>query len=146
MIGMAPQSDEGRQIGYVDNLEYLLDELSRLDLLIHLRLLKKQNRQSAHPLESFKGLVLLEEEILQLVTGAANTITDESPDVTNDIPNDTTNDAQAGMLAETLERFEARIANRRAKGLVDGTEVLLARLSQLFSLTRFDEDCLLFCL
>jgi AAA+ superfamily predicted ATPase len=138
MTRMAPPSDEGRQIVYVDNLEYLLDELSRLDLLIHLRLLKKQSRHDANPLEHFKGLVLLEDEILQLVAGAASTISDEGQSTTNDV--------QVAMLADDLARVQARISRRRETGLVDGNEILLARLSRLFSLTRFDEECLLFCL
>lgn len=138
MTRLAPQPDDGRHTGYVDNLEYLLDEVRRLDLLIHLRLLETQSSHDANPLEHFKGLVLLEEEILQLVAGPANPIGDESPD--------TANAAQVRILAETLTSVEARIAHRRAAGLKDGTGISLDRLSQLFSLTRFDEECLLFCL
>jgi hypothetical protein len=118
---MAPQSDEGQQVPYVDNLEYLLDELSRLDLLIHLRLLNMQSRQGANPLEHFKGLVLLEEEILQLVARAANTIGDESLETTNQV--------EAAMLAEDVARVQNRVAHRRATGLLDGSEILLARPS-----------------
>src|SRR6266404_3933166 len=138
MTRMAPQPDDGRNTGYVDNLEYLLDELKRLDLLIHLRLLETQSSHDPNPLEHFKGLVLLEEEILQLVAGQVSPIGDESPD--------TQNDAQVRTLAEALTSVEARIAHRRAEGLKAGTDIMLGRLSQLFNLTRFDEECLLFCL
>jgi len=138
MTRMAPQSDEGQQVPYVDNLEYLLDELSRLDLLIHLRLLNMQRRQGPNPLEHFKGLVLLEEEILQLVAGEANTISDETLETTNQV--------EAAMLVEDVARVQNRVAHRRATGLMDGSEILLARLSRVFSLTRFDEECLLICL
>lgn len=142
MTRMAPQPDDGRHTGYVDNLEYLLDELRRLDLLIHLKLLEKQSNHDPNPLDHFKGLVLLEEEILQLVAGPASPINDESPD--------TANDAQVRILAETLTSVETEIAQRRAaalkEGLTNKTGILLDRLSQLFNLTRFDEECLLFCL
>ncbi|HXU36644.1 MAG TPA: AAA family ATPase [Blastocatellia bacterium] len=136
MTRMAPQPDDGRH--YVDNLAYLLDELRRIDLLIHLRLLEKQSSHDANPLEQFKGLVLLEEEILQLVAGPASPVSDESPA--------TANDAQARILAEALTSVEARIAHCRAAALTNGADILLGRLSQLFGLTRFDEECLLFCL
>lgn len=135
---MAPQPDDGRHTGYVDNLEYLLDELRRLDLLIHLRLLETQSSHDTNPLEHFKGLVLLEEEILRLVAGPACPNGDESPD--------TANDAQVRILAEALTSVEARIAHCRAAALTNGTDILLGRLSQLFGLSRFDEECLLFCL
>lgn len=138
MTRMAPQPDDGRYPGYVDNLEYLLEELRRIDLLIHLRLLETQSSHDANPLEHFKGLVLLEEEILQLVAGPASPISDESPDPAND--------AQLRILAEALTGVEARIARRRTTALTNGPNIWLGRLSQLFGLTRFDEECLLFCL
>ena len=51
--------EEEYRTGYTTNLEYLTDELRRLDLLIRLRLLETQSRLPANPLNHFKGLVLL---------------------------------------------------------------------------------------
>lgn len=138
MTRIAPKPLATSQDRYACNLEYLLDELKRLELLIHLRLLKQQDRQTASPLDQFKGLVLLEEEIFQLVAGTADRPGDESVG--------TPNNSKAQMLAEMLVHLERQIAQRRAASLLDGTGIFLARCSQLFSQTRFDEQCLLVCL
>lgn len=138
MTRIAPSPLTSPQDHYASNLQYLQDELRRIELLIHLALLKRQGRQTASPLDQFKGLVLLEEEILQLVAGPADGYGDES--------SSTANNSKAQMLSETLDHLESRIAQRRAASLLDGTGIFLARCSQLFGLTRFDEQCLLVCL
>ena len=137
MTPIAIQHHKDCEGGYANNLEYLLDELRRLDLLIHLSLLKRPGRQAASPLDQFKGLVLLEGEILQLVAGE----TDSSSDETVDAPNE----SKIRMLAQDIDNLETRIAQRRAASLLDGADISLACVSQLFGLTRFDEECLLVC-
>lgn len=138
MTRIAPKPHADSQYRYARNLDYLLDELKRLELLIHLRILKKQHLQTASPLDQFKGLVLLEEEILQLVAGTG----DEFGDEDHSVPNN----SKAQMLGESLAQLEIGIAQRRAGGLLNGTGIFLARCSELFGLTRFDEQCLLICL
>jgi ATP-dependent 26S proteasome regulatory subunit len=121
---------------YASNLDYLLDELRRLELLVHLRLLKHPH--AAGPLDQFKGLVLLEDEILPLVAGAADRASDESIDVSAD--------SEIHVLAESLHQLEDLIDRRRAESLLSGADIFLARCSQLFGLSRFDEQCLIVCL
>ena len=138
MTRIAPKPHANTQHRYARNLDYLLDELKRLELLIHLRLLKRQHLQTSSPLDQFKGLVLLEEEILQLVSDTG----DEFGDQDHSVPNN----SKAQMLGESVARFEIQIAQRRAGSLQNGTGIFLARCTQLFGLTRFDEQCLLICL
>ena len=135
---IAPEYHKDRQSGYADNLEYLLDEIKRLDLLIRLRLLAKQSLRPASPLDQFKGLVLLEEEMIQLIAGSAGKPADESSDIANN--------SEAQILAQGLSKLESQIEQRRAASLASGTCLFPARLSQLFNLTRFEQECLLVCL
>ncbi|HEX8845942.1 MAG TPA: AAA family ATPase [Pyrinomonadaceae bacterium] len=130
-------SEADQQVGYSTNLEYLTDELRRLDLLIHLRLLEDRSREPSNPLTQFKGLVLLEEEIAALVNDAAGA----AADVNSTAPPD----SRAQTVAETLTRLEHRIQLRRAASLAGEIYLPLPRLSELFHLTRFEEECLIVC-
>jgi SpoVK/Ycf46/Vps4 family AAA+-type ATPase len=138
MTRIVPEYNKDPRSGYVNNLEHLLDEIRRLDSLIHLRLLRKQNCRQTGPLDQFKGLVLLEEEIIQLITDGV----DEPADDSLDIPDN----SKAQAVAQALSELESRIEHRRAASLLNETDLFLARLSQLFNLTRFEEECLLICL
>ncbi len=123
---------------YPQSWAHLSDELKRLDLLIHLEVLKQQNREPANPLDQFKGLVISEEEVAGLLAGAAAAAIDGTvicPD-----------DSKAQTLAESLSRLESQIERRRAVSLKEGIHLSLPHLSQLFHLTRFEEQCVLICL
>lgn len=123
---------------YATSFEHLSDELTRLDLLIHLRVLKQRNQQSFHPLEQFKGLVLSEHEITGLLKNAATLSADETPL--------STDDSESHRLVETLSQLESQIEKRRDASLRNGFYLSLSHLSQLFHLTRFEEQCLVICL
>jgi ATP-dependent 26S proteasome regulatory subunit len=136
--GSKTDSEEDQQVGYSTNLEYLTDELQRLDLLIHLRLLEGRDGEPSNPLTQFKGLVLLEEEIAGLLNGATDAAVDK-----NSVAQP---DAKAAAVTETLARLEHRIGQRRDASLTGEIYLPLPRLSELFHLTRFEEECLLTCL
>src|SRR2546421_4790443 len=121
--------------GFATNSEHLLDELRRLDLLIHLKLRERQGPQLSNPLAQFKGLVLLEEEIAELLPYAAAGVVDKDAAEQSN--------AQARMLLETLTGLEEEIQRRRETSLAEGINLFLPRLSRLFRLTRFEEECLL---
>ena len=57
---------------YASSWDLLRDELTRLDLLIRLQLLRQRNNQPPGPLDQFKGLVLTETEIAGLLMGLAS--------------------------------------------------------------------------
>ena len=129
------QSEGTLRHGFATNSEHLLDELRRLDLLIHLRLRERQGPQLSNPLAQFKGLVLLEEEIAELLPYAAAGVVDKDAAEQSN--------AQARMLLETLTGLEEEIQRRRETSLAEGINLFLPRLSRLFRLTRFEEECLL---
>jgi SpoVK/Ycf46/Vps4 family AAA+-type ATPase len=122
------------ELVYANSWEHLLDELKRLDLLIHLQVLKLRNRQSANPLEQFKGLVMSEEEIAGLLTDTADSLGDENTLSTVVL--------ESRKLNESLKKLESGIRERREASLKEGVYLSLPCLSQLFHLNAFEEQCL----
>ena len=60
------ESDIGKS-AYLSSWEHLRDEFSRLDLLIRLELLKENRSRTPNPLDQFKGLILTESEVNDLL-------------------------------------------------------------------------------
>ncbi|HEX5734719.1 MAG TPA: ATP-binding protein [Blastocatellia bacterium] len=138
MSQLAPDREikSDRLSGYRTSMEHLADELRRLDLLIHLKLLK--HRKPASLLDQFKGLVLSEEEISELLA---------SPAICADIENTASpNPAEEESLFKSLSHLDSQIEQRQAISLKDGINLSLLHVSRLFRLTRFEERCLLVCL
>lgn len=125
-----------RGTAYSSSWEHLADELKYLDLLLRLRTLDVRSRHPASPLDQFKGLVLSDDEIGDLTAnlpfseeGSAGSVTSEQQ-----------------RLSEELARSGSLIEGRRAAAIEAGVTLLLPYLSELFYLTRFEEQCLLTCL
>lgn len=140
MIEVTPNSQRiiNNELAYANSLEHLLDELKRLDLLIHLQVLKLRNRQSANPLGQLKGLVMSEEEIAGLLSDTADSPGDESTLSTVVL--------ESRKLNESLKKLESGIRERREASLREGVYLSLPYLSQLFHLNAFEEQCLVICL
>ena len=117
---------------YESSWAHLCDELKVLDLLIRLRLLRQTWNRQPNAWDQFKGLVLTEDEITQLLTNA--------------IPRDDPQHSQCQSLLAELEQARSDVEERRAASLLTGTYLSLAYLSHLFQLSRFQEQCLLICL
>lgn len=115
-------------------LDHLADELRRIDCLIRLRLGHHDKRQSDDPLAPFAGLVLSDEEILGLLDDSTSTSLVDRPMT-----------AQETALDE-LNAIEKQIAERRAASVEAGIYIPIERLTRLFGLTAFEEQCLLVCL
>jgi AAA+ superfamily predicted ATPase len=132
---MAAQTgkDKDDRTAYPSNLRYLSDELERIELLLKLRLLKDEKRQSQTQPNQFKGLVLLKEEIAELLGKPP------SGDLIE-------NDSNYQTLSGALTQLEKQITGRRDASLTGGIYLPLPHLSRLFNLTRFEESCLLVCL
>lgn len=123
---------------YAHNWEYLCDELRRLDLLIHLQLLRQGDRRPASPLDQFKGLVLSDSEIYPLLQSSNG---DSAQTADADVYS-----SEYQELAATFARLETEIRERRAGMKEAGHYVPLAHLAQIFQLSTFEQDCLLICL
>jgi len=121
-------------IPYADNLEHLLDELSRIDQLIrtHLETVRPDNSE---PIE-FMGLYISEAEIQNLqkswdfhgrgFRGIFNALPDEK--------------------RKQLEAVRKDINYKMSESLKNGTQLRLHTLVELFGLDPFEIDVLLLCL
>ncbi|WP_370573518.1 AAA family ATPase [Methanomethylovorans sp.] len=117
-------------IPYADNLEHLLDELSRIDQLIRIHLERVLTADPA-PMDEFMGLCISEAEI-QTIYKLPRFLGIFEP-----LPN------------EIKEELEAVRKDRNAKideSLKKGTQLRLQKLIELFGLDPFETDVLLICL
>ena len=130
------QIEKAREPGYPNNLEYLSDEMKRLDLIIRIKLLDEQ--KPSGPLDQFKGLVLSDEEISNMLLTDSIRLETETDNYYDD--------AESEALAQAVYQLESRIEQRRSLSLEEGIYLPLAHLSHIFRLTRFEESILLACL
>jgi SpoVK/Ycf46/Vps4 family AAA+-type ATPase len=114
---------------YENNLEHLLDELHRIDLMVRLSLEKKKADLQKN--DYFQGLYISEEEI--------NTILQT-------LPNELKADAGADLEFEKIETFVKKINSKKIESIKQGKELRLHILSELFHMQPFEVDALLICL
>jgi hypothetical protein len=120
--------------GYENSLDHLQEELGRIELLVHLGVLKFRTKGRAAP-DDFKNLCITEEEIDAILAGEA------SCTATTGVES-----SQLESLRDQIAALTAKISERKAKSLRDGTLLRLERLKELFHLSLFDVDALLICL
>jgi winged helix domain-containing protein len=130
------ETDTAERAAYPSNWHYLLEELQRLDCLLHLRLLRAESGQSSAQSNPLRGLALPREEIEELLTGAG------TPPPGHPCEDDADIQAASGAFI----RLEKRLLERRAASLAAGIDLPVLRLSRLFNLSRFEESCLLLCM
>jgi hypothetical protein len=120
---------------YADSWEYLSDELRRLDLRLRRQILKQPHAGDSDPLSPFKGLVITEAEISDLLASSPNASGEPAA-------------GRAGQqaLEQALTDLEDEIQARRSATRQAGVYLSLPRLAELFGLTQFDEQCLVICL
>lgn len=135
-VEVVDQNETGNA-AYSTNWLHLADELKRLDLLIHLRLLTEGQRQPASPLDQFRGLVITEEEVAGLMADLPNVWAEEK---TNEPP------PAVKPLLDSISQLDSYIQAGRDAAFDQGILLLLPELSRMFQLTPFEEQCLLICL
>lgn len=112
---------------YTDNLEHLLDEFSRIDLLIR-SYLEVFLAELSEPMDEFRGLYVSEAEIQMLL---------KSPGFGTD----------PKMLSEAglkeIEEVRRNINSRKIESRKHGKGLRLQTLSELFGLNPFEVDVLL---
>lgn len=115
-------------IAYKTNLEHLLDELKRIDLIVsfHCRRFRKEHGERA---DGFQGLFISDNEI--------DTILKIHPCSTESYP-----DADL----EKIDALVEEIGRKKLKTIREGKTLRLQTLLELFHLTPFELDALLICL
>lgn len=116
---------------YENSWEHLLDELYCLDLALEAEAAGCRHRSLDDPMAPFKGLVITDAEVTELLSHAA--------------PDDAASIEQKFLL-EACSRQRSMIEARRKISVKAGIHLSLEWLAQLFHLTRFEEQCILLCL
>ncbi len=125
---------ETNPTGYRSSREHLFDELRRVHLLIHRRVIEFQ--LTGHdPADHLRGLVIKDEEIEDLLDQSMFLNVRPKPE-----------SSELKHFNQQLSDREAKIAARKAAALRNGTSLRLERLKQQFFLTAFDIDALLISL
>ena len=137
-IWLTNRGAEEARASYASSWEHLVDELRRLDMLIRLRVLRAYHTNPPNPLDQFRGLVLTDEEITNLLADS------ERPHP--DVPPPHCEPQEQHELATALNQLDDHIQQRLAASTQGGMSLSLPKLAQLFHLTRFEERCLIICL
>ena len=113
---------------YQNNLEHLLDELHRIDLMVRSNL---KNREIGQDADDFQGLYISEKEV--------NTILQNPPyEIKKNDP-----------LYQDIEKIRAaafEINKRKIESINNGKELRLHILTEIFHLKPFEVDAILICL
>jgi len=123
--------------GFQSSLEHLLAELKRIELKLHLNVVKMRHEGSRTEEDKFRGLYISEREIDNLMGSPPFSSGDSTCRVDN---------SALVSLAESLRQFEADIARRKIASLRCGLALRLYELERLFQLSSFDLDALLVCI
>lgn len=119
---------------YQNSLEHLFEELRRIDVLIHCRILRLRMK-IREPQNELAGLYITDAEI--------DTILTEAPAFENQPQRE---DPQIRSLLKRLAVLDQRISQRKALSICEGVELRLMRLQELFRLSSFEKDALLIAL
>lgn len=120
-----------------NSLDHLLAELKRIELELHLQVIRSRQSSTQMGEDSFNGLYISEKEI-DAVLGTL-------PFQRRDSLSKPDNSAYTS-LAESLEQCEADIVEKKQESLHSGIVLRLHELERLFDLSAFDIDALLICI
>lgn len=115
---------------YKNNLEHLLDELHRIDLIIKFRV-KKWRAEHPSNLDEFHGLFVSEDDVNDFLQTS---------------PYQIKLDVQTRIEQEKIETITCENNKKKDNSVNNGIELRLHILSELFHLKPFEIDFLLICL
>jgi AAA+ superfamily predicted ATPase len=122
---------------FQSSLDHLLTELKRIELKLHLQVmrLRQEGRRSGE--DRFRGLYISEDEIDTMVSPPPPWRGDSLPGLES---------PTIATLSESLEQLEADIAEKKRQSLSNGRLLRLDELERLFQLSTFDIEALLICI
>ncbi len=123
---------------YQNNLEYIKEELSKLDLIIQLAVLRLRETFPDKVQDEYKGMFLSDQEIDSILKNSkGSTEKSKKPE--------SRSNAQKECLVKLIEQLQRNILRRKEESIAKGIYLALPRLSSLFNLTAFEEQCILIC-
>jgi hypothetical protein len=123
---------------YADSTEHLLDELTRIDLLIRRALLLNGRSMAAAPPQEFQGVVVAQSEIEVLLS--------HQQILGQHWQHEPTVAPNLAAIDEKLEAKRRLIDQRRERTHVAKRPLALPRLAQMFELAQAEVDLLLVAL
>jgi hypothetical protein len=114
---------------YETNMQHILEDLKRIDLMIQLQVLKIRCKKE--DVDGFQGLYVSDEEI--------NAILDDTYPTTDE-------DQHIQTLIERIAELEQEIETKKVESLRRGITLTLPLLANIFGLTPFELDVILICL
>src|SRR6185369_3356505 len=126
-INRMVQVEQNSPSPYQTSWEHLCDELLRVEVLVKLQLLTQPTRRTPDPLAQFRGLVLTEAEVADLLANGDDEFVARSDD-------ERTGAREYQSLLETRTRLETKIQQRKAASRDAGVYLALPHLGELFGL------------
>ncbi|MFC2069366.1 hypothetical protein ACFLTP_10240 [Chloroflexota bacterium] len=122
---------------FSSSLSHLLAELKRIELKLHLQVIKSRQANICGEKDKFRGLYISDQEIDSIIGISVSPQGDIPPQPIDSVP---------VTLGKSLANLEADIARRKQGSLQNGLVLRLHQLEHLFSLSTFDIDILLVCI
>jgi len=123
--------------GFQSSLEHLLADLKRIELKLHLEVMRSRQESRQGGEDKYRGLYISEEEIDTIIG---------SPSFSRKGGLPVSDNSDLVAMAELLKQFEADIAEKKKESLRSGHILRLHELGRLFHLSAFDSDALLVCI
>jgi len=120
--------------GYKDNLEHLLEELRRIELIVYLQVIRFRMKGRG-ALNEFRDFCIKEEEIDAILAGEDSFDGKQGKEP-----------SRLKTLQDQLASLESKISDKKIESFREGRMMRLERLGKLFRLSTFDLDALLICL
>jgi AAA+ superfamily predicted ATPase len=130
--GMNPDASQtvDNTIVYNTGIEYLFEELHRIDLIMRIWLRECRSNHQGH-MDDFRGLYVSEDEVNSILqTPLCGLETDHS----------------LASEMEHIERIKEDINQKKYSSIKKGKELRLHTLSEIFNLDPFEVDVLLMCI
>ncbi|NIM15109.1 MAG: hypothetical protein GTN82_25205 [Candidatus Aminicenantes bacterium] len=122
---------------YKNGMEHIVDELQKLDALIHGQVLKHNALYPSDGPGVFNGLYITGEEINRIMG---------KKQVVEETSRSSTGDGEMAGTIEYIRGLESKISAQVKNSLERQTYLPLVQLGLLFDLTPFEQDILLVCL
>ena len=122
---------------YQNNWQHLTDELTKLDLLLQMAVLKFRESLSEKSQDTFKGFFLSDQEIDNILIEKGSNREEKCAQEKKD--------TQVGLLAKSIEQLQRTISQKKKASLQKGIYLVLPQLSHLFRLSPFEENIILIC-
>jgi AAA+ superfamily predicted ATPase len=131
---MIPKKDNDKKELYKNSFEHIQDELKRIDILIHNRIVRLREERRDNTPDEYRGLFVSEEEINGILSKSREKSTLKARRLETEIS------------TNCIKEFQKKISTKISNSIEERIYLSLFYLGYFFQLTSFEVDCLLLCL